>query len=234
MERTVLLDLLSEFLMVEQGGLELYRVAAARCTDAALAQRYAAFGEETARHREILVRLIERLGGDPAYVSPTARLAQAKAAAVVQTALVADGLSQPEREAADLENVLLAETKDHADWHLLQLLAAQVDDAAVRTAFEETVPQVEEEEDEHLSWARDTLADRTLRRVMRGPAAPPARWQRLLTGPEPPIDAIHPAPITEGLLPPSEMPQWGNPPALRELQGTVPAPAPPDRPITGR
>jgi hypothetical protein len=73
MERTALLDLLSEFLMVEQGGLELYRVAAVRCTDAGLSQRYAAFGEETARHRELLVRLIERLGGDPAYVSPTAR-----------------------------------------------------------------------------------------------------------------------------------------------------------------
>jgi hypothetical protein len=148
-------------------------VAAGRCTDAALVQRYTAFGEETARHREILVRLIERLGGDPAYVSPTARLAQAKAAALLQTALVAGGLSQPEREAADLANVLLAETKDHADWHLLQQLGAQVDDAAVRTAFEETVPRVEEEEDEHLSWARDTLTERTLLRVTRARPHPP-------------------------------------------------------------
>jgi rubrerythrin len=217
MERAVLLDLLSEFLMVEQGGLELYRVAAARCTDAALTQRYAAFGEETARHREILVDLIRRLGGDPAYVSPTARLAQAKAAALLQTGFVADGLSQPEREAADLENVLLAETKDHADWHLLQQLAVQADDPAIRTALEASVPQVEAEEDEHLTWARDTLGERCLRRVMHGPAAPPQRWQRLLTGPEPPLAAIHPAPITEGLLPPSQLPQWTDPPALREL-----------------
>jgi rubrerythrin len=222
MERTVLLDLLSEFLMVEQGGLELYRVAAARCTDAALTQRYAAFGEETARHREILVRLIERLGADPAYVSPTARLAQAKASALVQTALAAGGLSQPELEAADLESILLAETKDHADWRLLQQLAAQADDPTVRAALEELVPQVEAEEDEHLSWARDTLGARTLRRVLRGPAEPPARWQRLLSGPEPPLAAIHPAPATEGLLPPSEVPQWADPPALRELQAKAP------------
>jgi hypothetical protein len=218
MERTVLLDLLSEILTVEQGGLERHRVAAARCTDAALAQRYAAFGEETARHRELLVRLIGRLGGDPAYVSPTARLAQARAAALVQAALAADGLSPPELEAADLESVLLAETKDHADWHLLQLLAAQADDPAVRAALEETVPAVEAEEDEHLSWARDTLSERTLRRVLHGPAAPPARWQRLLSGPEPPLTTIHPAPATEGLLPPSEAPAWTDPPALRELR----------------
>ena len=218
MERTVLLDLLSEFLMVEQGGLELYRVAAARCTDAALKQRYLAFGEETARHRELLVRLIERLGGDPAYVSPTARRAQAKTAALQQAALAAHGLSQPELEAADLENVLLAETKDHADWHLLQLLAGQAEDAAVRAALEEIVPQVEEEEDEHLRWARDELAERTLRRVLLGPAAPPERWQRLLTGPEPPLAAIHPAPATEGLLPLSRLPPWADPPALRELR----------------
>jgi rubrerythrin len=218
MERAVLLDLLSEFLMVEQGGLELYRVVAARCTDAALAQRYAAFGAETARHREILVDLIRRLDGDPAYVSPTARLAQAKAAALLQTALVAGGLSQPELEAADLESVLLAETKDHADWHLLQQLAAQADDPAVRAALAETVPNVEEEEDEHLSWARDTLGERNLRRVLRGPAAPPARWQRLLSGPEPPLTTIHPAPVTQGLLPPAEVPPWADPPALRELK----------------
>ena len=218
MERGNLLDKLSEFLMVEQGGLELYRVAAARCADAALKQRYLAFGEETARHREILVRLIERLGGDPAYVSPTARRAQARAAALQQSALVAHGLSQPELEAADLENVLLAETKDHADWHLLQLLAGQAEDPAVRAALEEAVPRVEAEEDEHLRWARDELAERTLRRVQLGPAAPPERWQRLLSGPEPPLATIHPAPATAGLLPPSEVPPWADPPALRELR----------------
>jgi rubrerythrin len=218
MERTVLLDLLSEFLMVEQGGLELYRVAAARCADAALKERYLAFGAETARHRELLVRLIERLGGDPAYVSPTARRAQARAAALQQAPLATHGLSPAELEAADLENVLLAETKDHADWHLLQLLAGQAEDPAVRAALEEIVPRVEEEEDEHLRWARDALAERTLRRVQLGPAAPPERSQGLLTGPEPPLTAIHPAPATEGLLPLSELPPWADPPALRELR----------------
>ena len=110
MEQTVLLDKLSEFLMVEQGGLELYRVAAARCSDQDLVQRYVAFGDETAHHRAVLVQLITRLGGDPNYVSPTARLAQVKAARLLQTVLTVDGLSPLEVELNDLENVLLAET----------------------------------------------------------------------------------------------------------------------------
>ena len=55
MEQQVLLDKLSEFLMVEQGGLQLYRVAAARCSLPNIKQRYQEFGEQTARHREIYV-----------------------------------------------------------------------------------------------------------------------------------------------------------------------------------
>jgi rubrerythrin len=220
MERTVLLDKLSEFLMVEQGGLELYRVAAARCSDQALVQRYVAFGEETTHHREVLVRLIERLGGDPNYVSPTARLAQVKAAGLLQTALTVDGLSPQEIELNDLENVLLAETKDHADWHLLQQLAEQADDSAVKAALQEVVGQVEAEEDEHLQWARDELGRRGLQQILTGPAAPPSRWQRLLIAPEPPLKEIHPAPATRGLLPPSKQPPWIDAPALRELAAT--------------
>jgi hypothetical protein len=40
MQQSVILDKLSEFLMVEQGGLELYRVAASRSQTPALKARY--------------------------------------------------------------------------------------------------------------------------------------------------------------------------------------------------
>ena len=49
MQYQVLLDRLSEFLMVEQCGFELYQVAASRCTDGGLRRRYEEFGPETAR-----------------------------------------------------------------------------------------------------------------------------------------------------------------------------------------
>jgi rubrerythrin len=126
MNNEVVLDKLSEFLMVEQCGWQLYRVVGERASDPELHERYEEFGRETDRHRTILTGLIRDLGGDPDYVSPTARLAQAKSEALLASALVAGPLGEAEREANDLENVLLAETKDHADWELLSKLIEQL------------------------------------------------------------------------------------------------------------
>lgn len=138
MFKQVLLDQLSEFLMVEQGGFELYRVAEARAIDPELKAKYAEFGEETAHHREVLVRLIERLGGDPDYVSPTARGAQFKASKLLESSRVVDGLSDQELMLSDLENVLLAETKDHADWVLLRRIHEQVSKGRLRSMARKT------------------------------------------------------------------------------------------------
>lgn len=134
MLKQVLLDQLSEFLMVEQGGLELYRVAASRAANPELRAKYDEFGRETAHHRQVLVRLIERLGGDPSYVSPTARVAQFKAAKLLESSMVVDGLNEQEIELSDLENVLLAETKDHADWSLLHEMADKAGESGVAGA----------------------------------------------------------------------------------------------------
>ena len=207
-ERQILLDKLSEFLMVEQGGLQLYRVVSARSTQSAIIRRYEEFGRETAHHREVLARLIEQVGGDPSYISPTARLAQVKTEKLLESSLVADGLSQQELEANDLENVLLAETKDHADWSLLSQLAQQVSEPDIRQALEQAVGEVESEEDEHLTWARETLAQMCLTMLTQGPAPSPERWLQTISGPMPPIERIHPAPVTEGLLKPALQEPW--------------------------
>lgn len=132
----VILDQLSEFLMVEQGGLQLYEVAATRAVDPTLKSKYEEFGRETAHHREVLVRLIERLGGDPNYVSPTARVAQFKASKLLESARVTDGLSDQEIMLNDLENVLLAETKDQADWELLRRMADKANESGLGAVAE--------------------------------------------------------------------------------------------------
>lgn len=134
MLKQVLFDQLSEFLMVEQGGLQLYRVAGSRALDPELAKKYTEFGEETDHHRAVLVRLIERLGGDPDYVSPTARVAQFKASKLLESSMVVDGLSDQEIMLSDLENVLLAETKDQADWALLRRMQEQLAKGRLRAA----------------------------------------------------------------------------------------------------
>ncbi len=193
MEHQVLLDKLSEFLMVEQGGLQLYTVAAARTTNATLKKRYQEFGTETAQHRQVLVQLIERLGGDPSYISPTARVAQFKGAKLLESSACLAGLSQAELEANDLENVLLAETKDHADWELLAQLVEQVDEAGVKQALQAAVSEVESQEDEHLTWARETLSQLSLQLLTTGPAPSPERWQRVSNSCSPPSHTSRPA-----------------------------------------
>lgn len=220
MQQQILLDKLSEFLMVEQGGLELYRVAASRCTRPALRAKYEEFGRETAHHREVLVNLITRLQGNPDYVSPTARVAQYKASKLLGAAVQMDGLSQAEVELNDLENVLLAETKDHADWQLLAQIANTAP-AEVQSVLKGAVDEVEEQEDEHLEWARQTLSELSMQMLNDAEAPSPARWQALITGPQPPVTAFHPAPFERGLLEGARLPVWIETPITRSIQAAA-------------
>jgi hypothetical protein len=214
MQPQVLLDKLSEFLMTEQCGFHLYRVVADRSIVPELRSRYEEFGRETAHHRDVLVQLITRLGGDPDYVSPTARLVQYKASKLLDAALLAGGLSMAEAEISDLENMLLAETKDHANWHLLQQLTLSGEQGQ---ALQAAVDAVEDQEDEHLSWARETLSSLSLQ-FLEEPSPPnPLRWQMVMTGPEPPISEFHPAPFREGLLDGSRLPIWVETPISRSI-----------------
>jgi rubrerythrin len=219
MHQAIIMDKLSEFLMVEQGGLQLYHVAAARSKTPTLKAKYVEFGRQTARHRAVLVKLIAALGGDPDYVSPTARLAQYKASKLLDASLQVDGLSDQEIEAGDLENVLLAETKDHADWQFLAQLAESTS-GELQAALQTAVAEVEEEEDEHLEWASETLLQMCLQMANQKEALEPERWQVQITGPLPPIEMFHPAPFTEGLLEGSELPIWVETPITRSMAVT--------------
>ena len=216
MQQQIVMDKLSEFLMVEQGGLELYRVAADRSTQPKLKSKYQEFERQTAHHREVLVKLITALGGDPDYVSPTARLAQYKASKLLGAALQVAGLSEEEIEINDLENLLLAETKDHANWHLLSQLAEQASDE-MKQAMQAAVDEVEEQEDEHLEWARETLSKLCLQMINQKAAPSAQRWQMVITGPEPSIEEFHPAPFTDGLLDGSALPVWVETPISRSM-----------------
>jgi rubrerythrin len=218
--KQVLLDKLSEFLMVEQCGWQLYRVVGSRATDKELKERYQEFGQETDRHRTILTSLIRDLGGDPDYVSPTARVAQAKSEALLQSALVSGPLSPEEREASDLENVVLAETKDHADWELLGQLAEQLPSGKARKAIEAAVAEVGPQEDEHLGWAQAKLAALGLKAVMGESPPDPDRLDACVIRPGLAIKEVHAAPIDKrSLLDTAKLPPAQATPSSRTSPG---------------
>ncbi|MCU1458520.1 MAG: hypothetical protein JWL73_2612, partial [Actinomycetia bacterium] len=61
-----------------------------------------------------------------------------------------------------LDAVFIAESIDHANWEAMRKIAKTLDAGPIKKAFEEAVAEVEEQEDEHLSWARDMRAKMTM------------------------------------------------------------------------
>jgi rubrerythrin len=149
-------DLLSACLAHERCGVHLYRSVAARTTFDALRKQYEHFGEETLEHVRLLEELISSSGGDPQYVSAAARATEKAASGIVESTFMLRGsVDETTAELAMLEAVVLAETKDQANWELLATLASQMDKGSVRTELEKVSKKVLEQEQEHYSWARE-------------------------------------------------------------------------------
>ena len=154
----MLRDKLSEFLAVERGGLKLYEQALLLVSDPKVSQRFGEFLEQTRKHETIVISLMHQLGMDSSYVSPAAKVAEQKASALLQTMMSSDGLPPKAVEINAIENIVLAETKDHADWELLGKIARQATDDKVREVLAPAVSEVEPEEDDHLNWTKEQLA----------------------------------------------------------------------------
>ena len=121
--------------------------------------QYEHFGEETLEHVERLETLINEAGGDPQYVSASARVTEkANAGLLESTFLVAGSVDPPAAELAMLEAVMLAEAKDRANWLLLSELAAQMTDGKLREQFVAVTAEALQQEEEHYTWAADTRA----------------------------------------------------------------------------
>src|SRR5579862_410114 len=111
-------DFLSEMLAVEMGGVKLYEKALNELEHAELEEKLTQFLRQTERHVELCTEMLEAAGSDASYKSPGAEAAEQKA----------DGLLSVEvpAELTDLnniENLVLAETKDHWDWEMLAAIA---------------------------------------------------------------------------------------------------------------
>ena len=154
LDAALLADLLSACLTHERCGVHLYRSVAGRTTVDEFRQRYEEFGAETLDHVRILEELIVASGGDPHYVSPSARASEKAGAGLVESTWAIAGSVDPlTAELAMLEAVLLAEAKDHGNWELLDMLADQMAAGDVRSQLEAAVATVLAQEQEHHGWA---------------------------------------------------------------------------------
>jgi rubrerythrin len=114
--RAFIADLLSACVAHERAGVHLYRCVAAKTRHDAWHERYQHFQSETEEHVCLLEEAIQRLGGDPIYVSPTARMTEYMGVKIMEPILLAGSVDDTTMELTCLEAVILAETKDRANW----------------------------------------------------------------------------------------------------------------------
>jgi ferritin-like metal-binding protein YciE len=158
-DNTFVADLLSDMLAHERCGLHLYRSVAGRSQAPALQRGYEHRGEETREHIEILETLIAGLGGQPTYVSPSARATVKMDSSILEATFLLRGSVDPAAaELVMLDAVLMAEARDRANWEGLAALADDLTDSAVRERIRMATNRVIDEEDEHVRWAKTQRA----------------------------------------------------------------------------
>ncbi len=165
-ERT-LMEVLSEFLAVEMGGQKLYEKALGLVSDSEVRTKFREFHRQTIKHQKVLTDVIHRLGGNTRAQSPTAKVATEKAQALLRS-MDRNGLSKDQAELNAIENIVLAETKDHADWELIGKIARQATEDRLREILGAAAAEVEHEEDEHLNWTRKKLDELQMQALVKG------------------------------------------------------------------
>jgi len=152
-------ELLYQALETEMGGVLVYETAVRCAVNQDLKKEWTEYLEQTQKHEQIVLNVLEKLGLDPEIETPGRLVVRHLGQSLVKAMHMALDAGPP--EAAQLvgaECVVLAETKDHLNWELLSQVASKLkgdEGKTLKQAYEE----VEEEEDEHLyhttGWSRE-------------------------------------------------------------------------------
>jgi rubrerythrin len=159
MKQAQVKELLLQSLEHERGGVRVYETALKCVVNDELEEEFEKYLDQTRNHERILLSVFKDLELDPEENSPGRHVVKLLGAALVeamQTAL--KGGNPAAAELVACECVVLAETKDHADWELITKVAAKstgVQHKVLKAAADE----VEDQEDEHLyhskGWCRE-------------------------------------------------------------------------------
>jgi hypothetical protein len=152
-------ELLLQALEHERGGVLVYSAALECVVNDDLKEEWEKYLEQTEKHVEVLTSACLSLGIDPGMMTPGRQVVHHTGKSLVMAMKMALAAGDP--AAAELvacDCVVLAETKDHANWQLIGECAKALggtEAEALISAYE----QVEDEEDEHLyhtkGWCRE-------------------------------------------------------------------------------
>lgn len=151
-------ELLQQMHETEKGGIQIYRAALGCVLNEDLRREWTGYLEQTQRHERVVSDLLEKLGLAPEE-TPGRKIVRHLGEALVQAMKTAKEAGEPEAaEIVASECVVLAETKDHMNWHLLGEVAADAK-GEEKKALAAACEEVEDEEDEHIyhskGWCRE-------------------------------------------------------------------------------
>jgi rubrerythrin len=152
-------ELLYQALETEIGGVDVYTTALRCVENDDLKEEWDKYLEQTKAHVTIMEDVLRKLGLDPNEETPGRKVVRTIGESLVEAMELA--LADGEPGAAQLvaaEAVVLAETKDHQNWHLMGEVIKKAKGETAKV-LKEAHEQVEHEEDEHLyhtkGWARE-------------------------------------------------------------------------------
>jgi ferritin-like metal-binding protein YciE len=154
-----LTELLLQALETELGGVQVYETAVRCAVNDDLREEWQKYLKETRTHVEVVTRVLETLGLDPEMQSPGRDVVRHLGQSLVKAMEMA--LQAGDADAAQIvacECVVLAETKDHANWELIGHVAKHGSGDAV-AVLRQAHEAVENDEDHHLyhtkGWCRE-------------------------------------------------------------------------------
>jgi hypothetical protein len=157
-------NFLSEMLAVEKGGVKLYEKALSELDHSELEGKLTEFLNQTHRHVELCTSMLEAVGADADFQSPGAQAAEHKAEGLISAQV------PPEmRDLNNIENLVLAETKDHWNWETLASIAPKIGDPELKRAATKAISEVRRQEKTHLDWNEKTLSRLAMESAMRPP-----------------------------------------------------------------
>jgi rubrerythrin len=152
-------ELLYQAYETELGGVDVYTTALRCVENDDLKEEWDKYLEQTKTHVTIVEDVLKKLGLDPNEETAGRKVVRTIGKSLVEAMELA--LADGEPGAAQIvaaEAVVLAETKDHQNWHLIGEVSKKVKGETAKV-LKEACEKVEPEEDEHLyhtkGWARE-------------------------------------------------------------------------------
>ena len=152
-------EVLFEALETEKGGVHIYETALRCVLNEDLKKEWEEYLEQTENHVMVLIGVLKKLGLNPDQDTPGRQVVRHSGESLIKTMEIALMAGKPQAaQIVAAECVMLAETKDHANWSLIGLIAEKLT-GSEQQILKKAHDEVEDEEDEHLyhttGWARE-------------------------------------------------------------------------------